>query len=354
MQSYIDVKYVNLISPFLQQFKKKGDFLWNFRCPYCGDSKKNRTKARGFVFRKKNDLFYKCHNCGVGTTLGKLIEHVDLNTHKDYIMERYKKGCDTITPKPEFKFNAPVFNRNKSTKRNKLGRSSESIVKQLKSISELHHEHPARKIVEQRRLPRSSYKDLFLCPEFYKFTNRLIPNKFPSLDGDHPRLLIPFRNEEGEIFAYQGRAFGNEQPKYLTIKLQDRDKIFGLDRVDKKEPIYVVEGPLDSLFLDNCIAVGGADFDRPLSIEGSLISNGELTVVFDNEPRNKEICKLIEKTINSGKKVCLWPESMEHKDINDMILGGYTKEEIQEIIKENTFQTVSAKMQFATWRKINV
>ena len=338
---------------YVKLFKKKSDALWNFRCPYCGDSKKNRTKARGFVFRKKNDLFYKCHNCGVGTTLGKLIEHVDLNTHKDYIMERYKTGCDTITPKPEFKFNAPVFNRNKSTKRNKLGRSSESIVKELKSISELHHEHPARKIVEQRRLPRSSYKDLFLCPEFYKFTNRLIPNKFPSLDGDHPRLLIPFRNEEGEIFAYQGRAFGNEQPKYLTIKLQDRDKIFGLDRVVKKEPIYVVEGPLDSLFLDNCIAVGGADFDRPLLIDGSLISNGELTVVFDNEPRNKEICKLIEKTINTGRKICLWPESMEHKDINDMILGGYTKEEIQEIIKQNTFQTASAKMQFETWRKIN-
>jgi hypothetical protein len=289
----------------------------------------------------------------VGTTLGKLIEHVDLNTHKDYIMERYKTGCDTITPKPEFKFNAPVFNRNKSTKRNKLGRNSESIVKELKSISELHHEHPARKIVEQRRLPRSSHEDLFLCPKFYKFTNKLIPNKFPSLDGDHPRLLIPFRDEKGEIFAYQGRAFGNEQPKYLTIKLQDRDKIFGLNRVVKKEPIYVVEGPLDSLFLDNCIAVGGADFDRPLSIEGSLITNGELTVVFDNEPRNKEICKLIEKTINTGRKVCLWPESMEHKDINDMILGGYTKEEIQEIIKQNTFQTASAKMQFATWRKIN-
>ena len=354
MQSYIDVKYVNLISPFLQQFKKKGDFLWNFRCPYCGDSQKSRTKARGFVFRKKNDLFYKCHNCGVGTTLGKLIEHVDLNTHKDYIMERYKKGCDTITPRPEFKFNEPVFNKNKSSKRNKLDRSSESIVKELKSISELHHEHPARKIVEERRLPRSSHGDLFLCPEFYKFTNKLIPNKFPSLDGDHPRLLIPFRDEEGEIFAYQGRAFGNEQPKYITIKLQDRDKIFGLDRVVKKEPIYVVEGPLDSLFLDNCIAVGGADFDRPLSIDGSLITNGELTVVFDNEPRNKEICKLIEKTINTGKKVCLWPESMEHKDINDMILGGYTKEEIQEIIKQNTFQTASAKMQFATWRKINV
>ena len=344
MQSYIDTKYVNLISPYLQQFKKKGDFLWNFRCPYCGDSKKNRTKARGFVFRKKNDLFYKCHNCGVGATLGKLIEYLDLNTYKDYIMERYKTGSDTITPKPEFKFNAPVFNKNKSSKGTKVVRSSESIVKTLKSISELPIEHPARKIVEQRKLPKNSYKDLFLCSEFYKFTNKLIPNKFPSLDGDHPRLLIPFRDEEGEIFAYQGRAFGNEQPKYLTIKLQDRDKIFGLDRVNKKEEVYVVEGPLDSLFLDNCIAVAGADMP-------SL--NCESTVVFDNEPRNKEICKLIEKTIKSGVKVCLWPDTMNYKDINDMILGGYTKEEVQKIIKNNTYQAASASVRFATWRKIN-
>ena len=205
MQSYIDVKYVNIISPYLQQFKKKGDFLWNFRCPYCGDSQKSRTKARGFIYRKKNDLFYKCHNCGVGTTLGNLIEHLDSKTHKDYIMERYKKGVKTNNPEPEFHFNEPVFK--KSSEGKEVGRCSESIVG-LKSISELHHEHPARIFVEQRRLPRSSYGDLFLCPRFYEHTNRLIPNKFPSLDGDHPRLLIPFRDEEGEVFAYQGRAFG--------------------------------------------------------------------------------------------------------------------------------------------------
>ena len=339
--SYIDSKYLNILSPQLLKFKKKGDYLWNFRCPYCGDSQKSRSKARGFVYRKKNDLFYKCHNCGIGATLGNLIKHLHSKIHKDYIMERYQKGVKTNNPEPEFKFDVPVFRK-------------KGILKDLKSIDSLPEGHPARRIIKDRLIPSKSLADLYLCESFYKFTNRLIPNKFPSLDGDHPRLLIPFRDEEGEVFAYQGRAFGNEQPKYLTIKLNEsKNKIFGLDRIDKEKQIYVVEGPIDSLFLDNCIAVGGADFDRPLSIEGSLISNGELTVVFDNEPRNKEISKLIEKTINTGRKVCLWPESMEHKDINDMILGGYTKEEIQEIIKENTFQTVSAKMHFATWRKIN-
>ncbi len=331
MQSYIDVKYVSLISPYLQQFKKKGDFLWNFRCPYCGDSKKSRTKARGFVFRKKNDLFYKCHNCGVGATLGNLIKEIDLKTYDDYILERYRKGVKTNNPEPEFKFDAPIFHK-------------KGILEKLKSISDLSESHPARKIISERLIPEEHWSDLYLCDSFFKFTNKLIPNKFPSLDKDHPRLLIPFRDEKGEVFAYQGRAFGKEKPKYITIKLKDRDKIFGLDKVDKKEPIYVVEGPLDSLFLDNCIAVAGAEVP-------SL--DCDFTVVFDNEPRNKELLKQIEKTINHGHKICLWPESMKHKDINDMILGGYTKEEIQEIIKQNTFQTASAKMRFATWRKIN-
>ena len=331
MQSYIDVKYVNIISPLLQQFKKKGDFLWNFRCPYCGDSQKSRTKARGFVYRKKNDLFYKCHNCGVGTTLGKLIEHLDSKSYKDYIMERYKSGVKTVNKEPEFKFNEPVFR-------------SKDVCSTLNSLEELQDDHPARKIIDRRNLPISSYKDLFLCPEFYKFTNKLIPNKFPSLDGDHPRLLIPFRDEEGEVFAYQGRAFGNEQPKYLTIKLQERDKIFGLDRIDKRKEVLVVEGPLDSLFLDNCIAVAGADVPN---------LDCDFTVVFDNEPRNKELLKQVEKAINRGHKICLWTEGMEYKDINDMILGGYTKEEIHDLIKHNTYQGTTATLWFTKWRKIN-
>ena len=340
MNSYIDVKFVNLISSQLQQFKKKSDFLWNFRCPYCGDSQKSRTKARGFVYRKKNDLFFKCHNCGMGTTLGYLIKHIDSKIYKDYIFERYKKGVKTNNPEPEFKFNVPVFHK-------------KDILKNLKSISDLSTDHPARRFIQKRLIPSESFSDLYLCESFYKFTNTLIPNKFPSLDGDHPRLLIPFRDEQGEVFAYQGRAFGNEQPKYITIKLEERDKIFGMDRVTKDKHIYVVEGPLDSLFLDNCIAVAGATFDKPLMIEGRLIENDQLTVIFDNEPRNKEICREIKKIITTGRNVCLWPEYNSHKDINDMIVAGYTKHDIENQIKQFAFSGSAAKLRFVTWRKTN-
>ena len=267
----------------------------------------------------------------MGATLGNLIKHIDSKTHKDYIMERYKKGVKSNNPEPEFKFNAPVFKK-------------KSVLKDLKSIAELGSDHPARKIINKRKLPDESLRDIFFCESFFKFTNTLIPNKFPSLDGDHPRLLIPFRDEQGEIFAYQGRAFGEETPKYITIKLEERDKIFGLDKVDKSKHFYVVEGPLDSLFIDNCLAVGGSDFDR---------LEGDFTVIFDNEPRNKEINKQIEKTIEKGCSIVLWPEQVEEKDINDMILSGMSKEEVQKIINENTFSGAGAKLRFAEWRKID-
>ena len=339
--SYIDSKYLNILSPQLLKFKKKGDFLWNFRCPYCGDSQKSRSKARGYVYRKKNDLFYKCHNCGMGTTLGNLIKYIDSKIHKDYIMERYRSGVKTNNPEPEFKFDVPIFRK-------------KGILKNLKSISDLSKDHPARRIVEERLIPSKSFSDLYLCELFYKFTNSLVPNKFPSLDGDHPRLLIPFRDEEGEIFAYQGRAFGKEQPKYLTIKLdQDKNKIYGLDKIDIKKHIYIVEGPLDSLFLDNCIAVGGADFRKPLMIKEKCIQNEEFTIIFDNEPRNREIVKHIKRTIDQGCKVVLWPESVKEKDINDMILSGMSKDNIETIIKENTFTGIEAKLKFIEWKKIN-
>ena len=328
--TFIDQKYLNIISPQLKQFKPKGNNLWNFRCPYCGDSKKSQTKARGFVYQKKNDLFYKCHNCGVGTTLGKLVQYVDSKTYDDYILERYRKGVKSNNPEPEFTFNEPVFR-------------SKDVLSSLNSLEELSEDHPARKIVDRRKLPNSSYKDLFLCESFYKFTNTVIPNKFPSLDGDHPRLIIPFRNKEGEVFAYQGRAFGNEKPKYITIKLKDCDKIFGLDRVDTSKHFYVVEGPLDSLFIENCLAVGGSDFDR--------LGYEDFTVIFDNEPRNKEICKQIEKLILQDRKIVIWPDNVKEKDINDMILADIP---VEDIIKNNTYQGASAQLRFAEWRKINV
>ena len=329
---YIEQKYLMILSSQLQRFRKTGDFLWNFRCPYCGDSQKSQSKARGFVFRKESNLIYKCHNCGVGASFNNMLKHVDPKLHKDYILERYKPNEPDV---PDIgKFTQPKFMKGPSP------------LKSLKKISSLKHDHPVKRFVDKRRIPSTLHFELFFAPKFYEWVNRIVPNKFPSLKGDHPRLVIPFFDENNKMFAFQGRAFGNEIPKYITIILDpDKNKIYGLNRLASTKQIQVTEGPIDSMFLDNCVAVAGADFS------GLPVDN--TTIIFDNERRNVEILKQIEKTIDLGYNVVLWPDDVKEKDINDMILAGRTKEEVQSIINKNSYQGNMAKIRFATWRKRN-
>tara|TARA_R100000306_G_C4366415_1_gene137853 strand:- start:1124 stop:1597 length:474 start_codon:yes stop_codon:yes gene_type:complete len=157
-------------------------------------------------------------------------------------------------------------------------------------------------------------------------------------------LVIPFRDETGEVFAAQGRAFGSETPKYLTVKFQDKPKIFGLDRVDLSQRVYVVEGPLDSLFVENCLAVAGADF-------GDLSFRENTTIILDNEPRSKEIIKRMEKLIENNYELVIWPDSIKEKDINDMILSD-PKLNILKIINKYTFSGLEAKLKLASWKLI--
>ena len=311
-----------MLSPRLDKFKKVRDNLFNFRCPYCGDSRKSQSKARGYFYRKKNDYFYRCHNCGKGTTFGKLLEYLDVQMYKEYIMERYK-GDAPKTEAPEFNFKAPKFKK------------IDPKLENLTPINKLNGGHPARQFVESRQLPEEFYSDLYLCPKFFKWS------KIQS-QQEHPRLVIPFRDESGEVFAAQGRAFGKESPKYLTIKFQDKPKIFGLDRVDFAKRYYVVEGPLDSMFLDNCLAVAGADF--------RYLPPGDTTIVLDNEPRSREIIKQMERLIHQEHELVIWPDTITQKDINDMVLAGV--KDIQQLINNNTFSGLEAKMKLAAWKRI--
>jgi len=311
-----------MLSPRLDKFKKVRDNLFNFRCPYCGDSRKSQSKARGYFYRKKNDYFYRCHNCGKGTTFGKVLEYIDTMMYKEYVMERYR-GDAPKTEQPEFNFKAPKFKK------------IDPKLENLTPINKLNGGHPARQFVESRQLPEEFYSDLYLCPKFFKWS------KIQS-QQEHPRLVIPFRDESGEVFAAQGRAFGKEIPKYLTIKFQDKPKIFGLDRVDFARRFYVVEGPLDSMFLDNCLAVAGADF--------RYLPPGDTTIVLDNEPRSREIIKQMERLIHQEHELVIWPDTITQKDINDMVLAGV--KDIQQLINNNTFSGLEAKMKLAAWKRI--
>ena len=332
MSSYIDLKYINEVSARLSQFKKKGDYLFNFRCPHCGDSKKSKTKARAYFYRVKNDMFFKCHNCNLGQSLTNFLKFLDNKVYEQYLLERYK-GSAPSTPQPEFTDFKPVF-------------KEVDILDGLQPVSELNDGHPVLQYVMDRKIPVEYHSKLFLCNKFMSFVNKVKPGTFPHQKGEHPRLIIPFYDINNKVFAFQGRAFGKEQPKYLTVKLdENKQKVFGLERVNLQLPINIVEGPIDSLFLDNCLAAAGADLTLQVPAE-------QVTYIFDNEPRNKEIIKRMYDVIENNYNIVIWPSDIQFKDVNEMIMNGMTKIEIKNIISNNTFAKLEALTKLSYFKKV--
>jgi transcription elongation factor Elf1 len=337
MSVFIDRKFLLLVSPKLQRFARKKDDLYNFRCPICGDSHKNKTKSRGYVFRKKNDYFYMCHNCGISTTFYNFLKQVDPNLLKEYQLERYKNGetGNNNYPKPEFE----EFKTEKPTFKKSL---------ELPSIESLPTGHFAKDYVQKRQIPESLQSQLYYAEDFLSFIQSLGIEK-EGLYKNDKRLVIPFYNAEKELVAVQGRSLGESKLRYITLKLHDDNKkVYGLDRIDTDELVYVVEGPIDSMFLENAVATADSNLE---SIVDTL-DKSKVVLIFDNEPRNKEIVNKLEHAIDNHFNVVIWPEMMEEKDINDMVLGGFSPDEIQDIIDKNTFLNLRAKMEFVNWKKV--
>ena len=337
MSVFIDRSFLLQVSPKLQRFTKKKDDLYNFRCPLCGDSQKNKTKTRGYVFRKKNDYFYMCHNCGVSTTFYNFLKQVDPNLVQEYQLERYKNGetGNNNYPKPEFeehKQETPKFKK----------------ALELPTIDSLPEAHFAKNYVQQRRIPETFYSQLYFAEDFAAFIQSLGIEK-DGLHKNDQRLVIPFYDAEKNLVAIQGRALGESKLRYITLKLHDDNrKVFGLDRINEEEMIYVVEGPIDSMFLENAVATA----DSNLESITNTFDKTKVVLIFDNEPRNKEIVKKIDNAIENHYNVVIWPEMIESKDINDMVLEGFSPDEIQDIISKHTFVNLRAKAEFVNWKKV--
>lgn len=333
MSLYVDRKYVVLASPQLDHFKQKGDYLFNCRCPICGDSKKNKSKARGYFYRNRDHILYKCHNCHVSLPLGKFLQTIDPFLFDQYRVEVYKEANPTNTPMPDYDklIHKPVFEHKPIN---------------LPPIASLPNGHFAKDYVMGRDIPEARWSDLYFAEDFRKFIDEAFPEHNKKLKTGEPRLIIPFFDEKNILQGVQGRAFGKDQIRYITIRASDdMKKVFGLNRIDFTKPIHVVEGPLDSLFLENSIATMDASLHRVIEMVGDY----DYVFVHDNEPRNKEIVKAMRRTIDTGKKVCIWSGDIEQKDINDMVLAGL---EPQEIIRKRTYQGLTAKLEFEMWRKV--
>ena len=336
MSLYTDQKYVGLISPRLELFKQVRANLWNSRCPICGDSQKNRSKKRLYIYAKKQDLFVKCHNCGFGSNLGNFIKQLDPHLHSQYIVERYKAGetGQRKSKEPEFHFEKPKF-KPQPTKIN------------LPSIGKLDKEHFARKYFESRKIPESFKDKVYFAEDFKEWAQSVSKIDYSNLGKEEPRMVIPFFDMEGKLIAAQGRALGKNELRYITVKVEeDSLKIYGLDRWNPEDHTYIVEGPIDSMFLPNCLAVAGGDL---------LTYNGDkekTTLIFDNEPRNIHTIKKIMDSISKGWSVVIWSKERKFKDINDLIISGLSTDEILDMINTRTMKGLEADWAAREWRNV--
>ena len=324
--NHIDSKFINLLSPKLDRFKRVKPDLYNFRCPICGDSKKNKSKARGYLYAKKADVNYKCHNCGVSLTFSNLLKHVDPVMHKQYVFERFKDGKTgraTVVEEPKFNFEPPKFK------------------KKLDLPNAMTSPEACGYLMGRRLDPAKFY----YTDRFKKWVNSR-KEVFESTKHDEPRIIIPLYYQK-DLIGIQGRSLDFRNPKsvkYITVMFDDNaPKIFGLDNIKLDEPVYVTEGPFDSTFIRNSVAMCGADAD----VSNWGISNP--IWIYDNEPRNREIVNRIGNTIDRGDSVVIWPSGIEEKDINDMVICGL---DVQSVVESNIYSGLEAQLKFNTWKKI--
>ena len=319
----IDSKYIGLVSARLDKFKRVKENLYNFRCPLCGDSQKHKNKARGYFYQVKTNTNYKCHNCGASMSFNNFLKKIDGVLHGKYSMEKFKSGFtgkNFPAEEPKFEFEKPVF-------KTKID---------LPLCSEV---TSGRTYLESRALDPALF---YYAEKFNEFVNTLKVT-FDSFTQDEPRIVIPLFYENN-LVGLQGRAINPSYIKYITIMLDDdAPKIYGLDNIRRDAPVFVTEGPFDSSFVRNSIAMCGADGDvRKWGVSDPIW-------VYDNEPRNREIVRRIEDTIDRGDKVVIWPNDIWEKDINDMVLYGHM---IMDLLESNTYQGLEAKMKFNSWKKI--
>ena len=317
---FIDESFIERVSSRLQNYKKVKPKLYNFRCPFCGDSSRSKRKARGYLYPVNNNTNYKCHNCGISISFNNFLKEIDPILYKEFSIEKYKSGFtgkNFVVEAPKFDIKTPVF-------REKI------------SLPKASSDTQAKEYLEKRKLDPNLY---YYADDFSKWVNSITEE--PNLKSE-PRIVIPLYYNKA-LIGVQGRSIGPSPIKYITIMFnKDAPKIYNYDSIDKENLVYVLEGPFDSYFIKNSIAMCGADIDlKNLNIYYPVY-------VYDNEPRNKEIHDRMSKAIQRGYSIVIWPETIKEKDVNDAVLAGI---DVQDVLSKNVYKDLEAQLKFNFWKK---
>jgi len=341
MSLWLEKRYANLVAPKLNLFKWKKPTLANFRCPYCNDSQKNKRKARGYLYAKGNAYFYKCHNCPTSTNFSNFLKHVDPALHLDFLRESFVNRQLT---EPLLETTEVVTENNEVV----------IAVNDFRRIDSLPESHFARQYIESREIPKIAQREYLFYTDNTKewIINHIDPNH--ECTSTAPCVGIFIKDKDGNVVGVNCRSLKpeNQFSKYIKAKVNpDVKLIFGIDRIDRTQKVYVFEGEFDSMFIPNSVAVGGVGMMS--GIENLLSVNKEHIVqVVDNDPRNKQVVKAIENLVEEGYAVTILPGNIEGKDVNQLVIDHkYSPAQIKQLIDENTFCGLSARLKISEWKR---
>lgn len=344
MTSWLEQKYVGLLSPRLERFKRSGN-KYSFRCPICGDSQKNKSKTRGNIYPTPNGLRFGCFNCDYSCSFISLMKQLDPTLYSEYKLEKIKESGAEVPVQKHLVQEKPV--PVVATKK-----------KELPALSSLDYGHEAVVYCRSRMIPESKLSRILFTENLREYVVDVIgavKYKDRNLPQDK-RIVFEMRDQKGKLIGFQARAIGvvDQRYRFITIKLdEEAPKVYGLDFTNIKEyPIFVTEGIIDSLFLPNCLALCGGDV-AGLSSALKSVPKQNVYVCLDNEPRHKDTVSRMQSAIDIGYNVMFWDYDSKLKDINEMIKAGITTRDILASIKNNSKRGAAANLKLGQWKRVS-
>lgn len=327
-------RYMMLFSSQLDSFKQKSQNLWNCRCPYCGDSKKRKSIARGYFFVKDGTILYKCHNCGTAGSLSMLIKHFDPSLHRAMMLDSFGK----VNKAPE-KVLLPVESDKMSRFKSRIEKNPDGLVR----VSD--NESLYSNYLIGRDIPKTHLNRFIEIPSMKKFADSIekyAGRQFPDVKC----IGIPFIVDEIMTFI-QCRNIEDDSLRYMTFEINPGLKIFGFDDVDFSKRVSVLEGPFDSIFVDNAVANAGATDHS--NIKAISDTGASLRFIFDRDyETNPQVMAQLVSRIKQGHDVVIFDRSFRAKDINESISNGsFDIDSLNQYLDSRTFSGLRANLELS-------
>lgn len=348
MSLFIDNRYAMELSGSLERFKRLDDSFYNFRCPVCGDSSINKMKTRGYFYRstKSPTLRFKCHNCGENWSFATFLSWIDPSAYSRYKLDTFKASGAKWGDEEEGTTLLPS-NQKEGDDGSHQDDPVKTVLKGYYPLSALSKSNHGVDYVLERMIPERWHSRIYYVDSLRELMRRFpkYAERTKDMRQDDQHIVIPLVYE-GEVTHLICRNIEpNPFLRYMTLELiPDTPKVFNYDEVDKSIPFFVFEGPIDSMFVPNAMAMGGTTVGLP--------TNRNMMFVYDNEPRNREVHKIMNKAILAGKSLVIWDKNAPSgKDINEMVMNGHSVSEIESYLKSRVFSGVKAKAEMMRYTR---